>query len=126
MQSRRSTRVHDVAARLFLLLPGLYIGAHDNLGRRWRREGHDTERGAQAARLDDDGGVEPVSRWVVREPEPGCRERLHGVAEVGVVADSESEEVGGVGCSWGWRCLEGERVEVEFVEGVGIPHHWLP
>ena len=60
-------------------------------GCRWR-EGHDAEREVQAARLDDDGGVEPLDRWVVCEP--GGGERLHGAAEVGVVADGEREEVG--------------------------------
>ena len=32
------------------------------------REGHDAEREVQPARLDDDGGVETVDRWVVCEP----------------------------------------------------------
>ena len=55
------------------------------------REGHDAKCEIEAARLDDDGGVEPVDRWVVREP--GSRERLHGAAEVVMVADGEREEV---------------------------------
>ena len=62
-------------------------------GRRWgRREGHDAEREVQAARVDDDGGVEPLDWWIVCEP--GGSERLHSAAEVGVVADGEREEVG--------------------------------
>lgn len=71
-------------------------GGLNDAARRRRREGHDAEREVQTARLDDDGGVEPIDRWVLREP--GGRERLHSAAEVGVVADGEREEVGRAWC----------------------------
>ena len=45
--------------------------------------------------MDDDGGVEPVDGGLVREP--GGRQCRNGVAQVGVVADGESEEVRGSG-----------------------------
>ena len=32
------------------------------------REGHDTKREVQSARLYDDGGFQPVDWWIVREP----------------------------------------------------------
>ncbi len=81
---------------VLVLLLGLCRGVHDDAARRGLREGHDAEREVQAARLDDDGGIDPVDRWVVGEP--GGRERLHGATEVGVVADGEREEVGRAGC----------------------------
>ena len=56
-----------------------------------RTKCHDAESEVQSARLDDDGGIKPVDWWVVGEP-GGC-ERLHGVAEAGVVAEGEREEV---------------------------------
>ena len=71
--------------RFVLLLPGPGI-----------REGHSAEPEVQPGRLDDDGGIETVDRRIVREP--GGHERLHGAAEVDVVADGEREEVGRAGC----------------------------
>lgn len=64
-----------------------------------------TECEMQAARLDDDGRVDPVDRGVVREP--GGREHLHGAAEVGVVTDGSVRKwvgrgVGGERCSRAW------------------------
>jgi hypothetical protein len=55
------------------------------------RKCHDAESEVQSTRLDDDGGIKPVDWRVVGEP--GGRERLHGAAEVGVVAEGEREEV---------------------------------
>ena len=60
------------------------------------REGHGAEPEVQPGRLDDDGGVETFDRRVVHEPRG--RERLHGAAEVGVVADGKRKEVGRAGC----------------------------
>ena len=71
-------------------------------------ESHDAEREVQAARLDDDGGVEPLDWWVVCEP--GGSERLYGAAEVGMVADGEREEVG-----WAGSCRRG------LLLGAGVP-----
>ena len=46
-------------------------------GRQWRRlrrgERHDAEGEVQAARVDDDGGVQSFDGWFVREP--GGRQR---------------------------------------------------
>ncbi len=57
-----------------------------------RGERHDAEGEVQTARVDDDGGVEPVDGRFVREP--GGRQRRDGAAELCVVANGEGEEVG--------------------------------
>ena len=56
------------------------------------REGHHAEGEVQAARVDDDGRVEALDGRFVRQP--GGRQRRHGVAELGVMADREGQEMG--------------------------------
>ena len=60
------------------------------------RKVHDAKREVEPAWLDDDGGVQPVDRRIVRKP--GSRELLYCAAEARVVAEGEREEV--CGASW--------------------------